>query len=473
MSGRRVAVIGAGVAGLGAALFLADGGHEVTVVEQDVMPGIGDGDEAFTAWERRSVPQWRFAHSFSARSRGILEARAPQVLAHLKADGIEMFNALTSFLPAEAQRPEDAAFTAVLSRRPAFELALRRSVEADSRIRLVTPARAEGLLLSSEGRPRVEGVRLTGGATLAADIVLDCGGRRSPVTGWLASAGVDVPADRQACEFTYYSRYLRATGDGPVTSGFPRADLGYVICWTFPGDHGTYGVAIGGPPWDKEFKVLRHNWAWERLAGAVPAIAGWVDPVTGGVPVQDVQVMAGLTNQRRHFVVDGVPLTAGLLVLGDALCTTNPFFGWGASIALTHAAAAADTLARRGEDIPALTAAYYDSVEAEAASLYRSASTMDRLRSYRWRGETVPDADVDAAEEEDLITRGLIPAATKDPDLLRALMRRMALLEPVETLFDDPVVRAKAEAARAQTQAGAVTMGPSREEALALLAAAP
>ena len=50
--------------------------------------------------------------------------------------------------------------------------------------------------------------------------------------------------------------------------------------------------------------------------------------------------MAGHQNVRRHYVVDGEPLVRGLLPVGDSLCTTNPQYGWGASMALTYAFAA-------------------------------------------------------------------------------------------------------------------------------------
>ena len=42
--------------------------------------------------------------------------------------------------------------------------------------------------------------------------------------------------------------------------------------------------------------------------------------------------MTGHQNVRRHVVVAGEPLAHSLLPVGDSLCTTNPQYGWGASM---------------------------------------------------------------------------------------------------------------------------------------------
>ena len=121
----RIVVIGAGVGGLGAALGLADRGHDVLVVERDPPPPTTHGDDAFSEWDRPHVPQFRQAHAFSARSRNLLAKYAPAVLDRLRDDGIEEINFFKMLAPAELHRPEDDEFTGLLSRRPAFELALR------------------------------------------------------------------------------------------------------------------------------------------------------------------------------------------------------------------------------------------------------------------------------------------------------------------------------------------------------------
>ena len=54
------------------------------------------------------------------------EVRAA-VLDRLRDDGIEEINFFKMLAPAELHRPEDDEFTGLLSRRPAFELALRLS----------------------------------------------------------------------------------------------------------------------------------------------------------------------------------------------------------------------------------------------------------------------------------------------------------------------------------------------------------
>ena len=111
-----VIVMGAGVAGLGAALGLAEAGHEVTVLERDGSTEAPTGVGAFESWDRPNVPQFRQPHTILARARNILSERAPAVIDRLLADGIEEVNFLKMFTPPEQQRPDDDRFTAFLTR---------------------------------------------------------------------------------------------------------------------------------------------------------------------------------------------------------------------------------------------------------------------------------------------------------------------------------------------------------------------
>ena len=139
MSGwtRRAAVIGGSVAGLASAIGLARRGWEVTVVERDLAPDTNDGDEAFLVWDRRNVPQFRQPHAFSARSRNLLLEHIPEVVDWLRADGIAEVNLFKMLAPPELWSDEDDAYTGLWSRRPAFELGIRRIAEAEPGVTIV------------------------------------------------------------------------------------------------------------------------------------------------------------------------------------------------------------------------------------------------------------------------------------------------------------------------------------------------
>ncbi len=145
----------------------------------------------------------------------------------------------------------------------------------------------------------------------------------------------------------------------------------------FPGDHDTYGLAVFVGNDDGAFKAVRHTWAWDPLMAAFPRVAPWADPANG-VPLTDVQFMGGHQNVRRHFVVDGRPLVHNLLPIGDALCTTNPIYGWGASMALTYAFAAVESAEAHAGDPGAMALAFDEAVRDEADGVDRESAAMDR-----------------------------------------------------------------------------------------------
>jgi 2-polyprenyl-6-methoxyphenol hydroxylase-like FAD-dependent oxidoreductase len=470
---RHAAVIGGSIAGLAAAVALARRGWRVTVVERDVAPATHDGDAAFVAWDRRHVPQFRHPHAFSARSRNLLLAHVPEAVELMLADGIEEINLFTMLAPPEYWVDGDDAYTMLWSRRPGFELAIRRVAEAEPGVAILAPQVASGLLADGGATPvHVTGVRLADGTRVEADVVIDAAGRRSPVPKWLAALGVEVPHQVQDCGGVYHTCYYRlrsSEGAAQFAILTLREAIESVGVIGFPGDHGTYALAAFVRTGDDDLRVLRHDWAWNAVLGAIPRAARWAHPDIGA-PLTSVQSMGGHQNMRAHYVVDGRPVVHGVLPVGDALCTTNPLYGWGASMALTYAFAVVDALSDHPDDAEAGALAYDDAVRDEADGVYRESAAMDRARSYRWTGEPVPEWDRAEVERQDLI-ECVIAGALHDPVLGRAQLRRGNLLQSPAAILDDPEVVRRAKhtqeilAAKADRQ-----RGPSRDDLLAAIA---
>jgi 2-polyprenyl-6-methoxyphenol hydroxylase-like FAD-dependent oxidoreductase len=79
----RVAIIGAGPAGLFAGAGLARRGHKVTAVERDPGPAA-DG-----TWPRRGVMQFHHAHAFRHQVAQALQQELPEALQRWLAAGAE------------------------------------------------------------------------------------------------------------------------------------------------------------------------------------------------------------------------------------------------------------------------------------------------------------------------------------------------------------------------------------------------
>jgi 2-polyprenyl-6-methoxyphenol hydroxylase-like FAD-dependent oxidoreductase len=334
----KLLVLGGGVAGLATALAASRGGHDVMLLERDTDAATDDASEGFERWHRTGVAQFRQPHNFLGLGRRLLRDRAPDLYQGLLAGGaaeVEQFR----FLAGATPKPGDQDLATIGCRRPVFEAALRRTVEAEPKVDLRSGCRVTGLVLSA-GRPaHVEGAVLASGERVAADLVVDGSGRSGRTAAWLADAGLGQVAERSSgCGLIYYSRYFqRRAGvpDPPYASvlGGPRGDLGYLAYAIFYGDNRTFAVIIMAPPWDRDFRTLRHPQEHLRVARLLPGVATWIDP-DAAVPVTPGLPFGQVTNTLRQYVTGAGPVAPGLQPVGDALCHTNPSFAFGASMAL-------------------------------------------------------------------------------------------------------------------------------------------
>ncbi len=77
----RILILGAGLAGLGAAMLRGPGGHEVTVLERDpaAPPPPEHADAAWDGWPRRGVNQFRLPHFMMPRWWSLMREELPEV----------------------------------------------------------------------------------------------------------------------------------------------------------------------------------------------------------------------------------------------------------------------------------------------------------------------------------------------------------------------------------------------------------
>ncbi|HCO02088.1 MAG TPA: hypothetical protein DIT48_01750 [Actinobacteria bacterium] len=468
-------VPGGGVAGLSASLAFARSGHHVVLLERDGPPNGDAPDEVFDRWDRPGIAHFRQPHNFLGLARDVLLEEAPDVLdAVVAAGGLE--NRQYELIPG-GWEPEDERLVSICARRAVFEIALRRAVEAEPNVSMRVGTRVVGLLTAGTSRsdlPHVVGVRTGGGEEVRADLVADALGRTSPVMSWLDPLTVRPPLERRSeCGLLYYSRHFRCRPglDVPAFPALlrgPRGDLGYLAFAVFVEDNRTFALVMMIPPWERELRALRFEEAYMAAASSMPSLAPWVHP-DQSEPITPVLPMGRLQNLHRSLMVDHQPVVVGIQPIGDALCHTNPSVAYGASLSVHHGFVLS-RVAARAEDIGSIAAAFDDAVGEDVAARFDAVSAEDRDRLRLWGGEPIDLRNPDDSMAL-FLRMSVYPAAARDPQLFRAVARRVNLFDPPDAMQRDPELIERAR--RMAVDAGPPPRtGPTRAELLETISAA-
>ncbi len=411
-----IVVAGGGICGTAAAIMLARDGHDVTLLERDPDP-VPDSPEAAWAWNRRSVGQFRMPHIMLARGHGVMRAELPDVVERLVAAGGLVFDQAEG-LPIDL---DDERFTTVTGRRTTIEWALATAAADEPGVDVRRGVAVAGLLTGSaatDGVPHVAGLRLAGGEEIAADLVVDATGRRSPTTDWITEIGGRAPEEEaEDFGFTYTGRFFRsADGSVPELPGAVLTPAGSISLLCIPADNGTWSTTVYSASSDAPLRRLRDAATFERVVRECAGFDAWLD----GEPISDMVSMSGIVDRTRHFVVDGAPVVTGMVSIADAHACTNPSIGRGMSLGLLQTVVMRDTVRTHLDDPLALALAFDEATRTEVDPWHDSTRAIDRGRIAEIR------AAIDGREPEPDPTRGvaaaLFTAATVDEQAARWAM---------------------------------------------------
>jgi 2-polyprenyl-6-methoxyphenol hydroxylase-like FAD-dependent oxidoreductase len=478
----RMLVIGAGVAGLFAAMMLAGPGRTVMVLERDPPPGSADADDAFVHWRRRGVGQLRHSHAFLARLINIVRARHPALVDQLIAAGCREMT-LADLLPSTLKdryspEPGDASMSILMSRRTTLELILRRYVESLPGVSIRADAFVAGFLFS-EGAPipTLVGVTTESGEKLASDLLIDATGRSSLALDLLTEAGVQIDESGEPAGILYYTRHWRLKPDQipPPRNGSPGAgDLGYLKFGLFEADNGWFSVTLAVPEVETELRqsIVRPA-VFDAACNALPGIAPWIEPDRATAETK-VFAMGDLRSRWRRLVKDGRPAVLGLVLIGDSLIQSNPLYGRGTAFAAVEAEALAKAVSA-GRDAAARAVLYDSLVDQALRPFYDDMKDQDRSAIRRAAAARAGEP-VSFRQQlmRSFIRDGAGLALRDDLAAFRAAMRAFHMLDPPRAWLREPrhvgvALRTWARGKKRNAHLYPGRMGPERAEMLSLL----
>ncbi|OBA75415.1 hypothetical protein A5641_25675 [Mycobacterium sp. 1554424.7] len=430
--GDHALVAGGSMAGLVAARVLAKHYRQVTVVDRDVLP---DGPI-----NRRGVPQGRFSHILLGGGLEILDELFPRFFGDLVDAGVPSWREgelsrlrlwilgreiTASPLPPTTHRPMRMCFAS----RPMLEWAVRRRVCTIPNVRVLQSATVVDLNVSETG-DRIIGARVRtadGEATLGADVVVDATGRGSRMPVLLDELGYGRPVeDELKVHFVY-----RAL---PVQ--LPVEDTRSVIVNPKPGrprfmglvgyEHGKWLFTVGGmaghePP--------------DNLADMISYAADFTPPdvldaLSVAKPLDDVATYRVPSNRwRRYDKMRFFP--ESLLVFGDAICSFNPIYGQGMTVAAKEALVLDRCLRRGSENLP--------------RRFFRASAHPVRLAWQLSVGSDLSLPEVAGARPLSMrVTNAymerVIAAAATDPGVAHRLVRVVGMVDPPLRLLHPSVI---------------------------------
>jgi 2-polyprenyl-6-methoxyphenol hydroxylase-like FAD-dependent oxidoreductase len=427
--GQRAIVCGASMAGLLAARVLSDFYEAVTLVERDRLP---DGPE-----QRRGVPQARHFHALLSTGSKALGQLFPGLLDELVTAGATVLDnepsrAYVRFgrheLDCLGKFADPASLVVYQPSRPLLDSHVRRRVRAIENVRILDGH--DFVEPIADRADRVTGARVvdrdTGVETvLDAQLVVDATGRSARTPAFLDKLGYERPVEqRYLVHLSYASQFLRIPADiigeklGFSVGPLPERPTGVVVVAY---EHGTWIMTLFG---------VGGCELPDDLAGIIECAAQFAPPsliaaLRAAEPLGAVSAQRyPASTWRRYDKIRQFP--AGLLVMGDAICSFNPVYMQGMTMAALQAVALRNCLADRDGD---LSRRFFKATAKQIGPVWQANRlgdfTLSQGGGWRWALRRLVNWHADKVQT----------AAAHDPAVAEAILRVMHFVDPPARLL--------------------------------------
>lgn len=433
--GETAVVLGGSIAGLMTARVLADFYTTVTVVERDVLPQ--------RPVARRGVPHGCSPHIPQVRATQTMEELFPGLLNELVAMGARVWKdgdlsrIWMSFAGHKFQRygtiPDPESVIKYYVNRPLLEWSIEHRVRRIPNIEFLVGHDVVSLT-STPARHRITGAVVAHRDSrvekvLAANLVVDATGRGSRTPIFLDHLGYGRPKEEELIVHAAYASVLLHVPPGTlrefmaVGGAVPNRPTGFAM---FAGENDTYMLGIqmmagGQPPADQESLLA-------RLAEVAPAHV--VDAVRRSEPLGPVHQHRFPANRWRRYD-KFTPMPDGLIVVGDAMCSFNPIYGQGMSIAAIEALILRKCLERGDRDVPRR---YFREAAKEIRTAWHTAVGADLALPQ------IPGRRPLSMRITNAYLRRVMAAAETDPVVVQQFMRLIGMVDRPSRLWRPPMM---------------------------------